>query len=106
MMARRMMMAKRAKVTGKKWQVFSGSKVKTIGGLKKSDLVLNKAGKVVSRKASQRARNSKNGKKIIAWAAATKSARKALGVKGFCPVGGSSRQGQALLAKVRSLYRK
>merc|ERR1719188_2905965 len=92
---------KRAKVS-----VFKGSKVKTVGGLKKTDLKKNKAGKIVSAKASARAKKSKQGGKILAWAAATKAARKALGVKGFCPVGGSSAKGKALLAKVKSLYKK
>merc|ERR1712194_184289 len=66
----------------------------------------NKSGKIVSAKASNRAKNSKSGKKIAAWGAATKTARKALGIKGFCPVGGSSAKGKALLAKVRSIYKK
>merc|ERR1719414_794224 len=99
------MMAKKKMVSikGKKWQVFNGSKVKTNGGLKKSDLIVNKQGKVVSKRASIRSKASKGGKKIIAWGHACKAARKSLGIKGFCPVGGSSKQGQALLAKVRSL---
>merc|ERR1719225_2292280 len=80
---------KRAKAS-----VFRGTKVKTVGGLKKSDLKKNKAGKIVSAKASNRAKNSKNGKKIAAWGAATKAARKALGIKKFCPVGGKTAQGK------------
>merc|ERR1712093_934914 len=40
--------------------VFNGSKTKTASGLKKSDLVKNKAGKIVSRKASA------NGKRAYA----------------------------------------
>merc|ERR1719412_1909726 len=89
-----------------KSSVFRGSKVKTSGGLQKKDLKKNKAGKIVSAKASARAKNSKSGKKIAAWGLATKAARKALGIKGFCPVGGKSSQGRALLAKVRSIYKK
>ena len=104
MMARKMAM-KKSKV-GKRRSVFSGTKVKTSGGMVKSDLKKNKNGKIVSRKASDRAKKSKNGRKIVAWGAATKSARKALGIKGFCPVGGSSARGKALLAKVRSIYKK
>merc|ERR1712032_1183666 len=99
-------MAKKKSVVGKKWSVFAGKKVRTVGGLKKADLVRNKRGKVVSRKAAAKAKNSKNGKKIAAWGAATKAARKALGIKGFQAVGGSSAAGKALLAKVRSIYRK
>merc|ERR1719211_697234 len=88
-----------AKGKREKVSVYKGTKAKTSGGLKKSDLKKNKAGKIVSVKASNRAKNSKNGKKIIAWAAATKAARKALGIKGFQAVGGSSPKGKALLAK-------
>merc|ERR1719350_1020957 len=78
--------SKIARGRGAKARVFRGSKEKTGGGLKKSDLIKNKSGKVVSKAASQRAKNSKNGKKIAAWGKATKEARKALGIKGFVPV--------------------
>merc|ERR1739844_718746 len=107
-MARKMAMKKSIIAKGKrgKASVFRGTKVKTSGGLQKKDLKKNKAGKVVSAKASNRAKNSKSGKKIAAWGLATKAARKALGIKGFCPVGGKSSQGKALLAKVRSIYKK
>merc|ERR1719162_1628152 len=92
---------KRAKVS-----VFKGSKVKTSGGLKKSDLKKNKNGKIVSAKRSAASKRSKAGQKIAAWGMAVKSARKALGIKGFCPVGGKTAQGKALHAKVRSIYKK
>merc|ERR1719237_773387 len=94
-----MRVSKIAKGRGAKARVFRGSKEKTGGGLKKSDLIKNKSGKVVSKAASQRAKNSKNGKKIAAWGKATKEARKALGIKGFVPVGGKTSRGQALLKK-------
>mmetsp|Transcript_121774 Transcript_121774/g.339172 ORF Transcript_121774/g.339172 Transcript_121774/m.339172 type:complete len:162 (+) Transcript_121774:71-556(+) len=91
--------------TGKlaKLVVFNGRKAKTQGGLTKADLSKNKDGKVVSKK------RSANGKKAFAksplkkWADATKAARKALGIRGFVPVGGSTAAGKALLAKVRSI---
>lgn len=86
--------------------MFKGSKVKTVGGLKKSDLKKNSNGKIVSKKASDNAKKSKSGKKIAAWGAAFKAARKALGIKGFVACGGKTKQGQALLAKTRSLYKK
>merc|ERR1719310_1449545 len=89
-----------------KSSIFRGTKQKTSGGLKKSDLKKNRAGKVVSVKASNAAKKKKSAKKIAAWGAATKAARKALGIKGFCAVGGKSAQGKALLAKVRSIYKK
>merc|ERR1712050_413969 len=85
-----------------KSQVFKGRKEKTVGGLKKSDLMKNKHGKVVSKKASARAKKGKT----AAWTGAVVKARRELGVKGFCPVGGKSAKGQALLKKVRSFYKK
>merc|ERR1719498_1528590 len=86
-MKRKMAMKKSVIARGKvaKARVFRGSKAKTVGGLKKADLVKNRQGKVVSRKASNRAKNSKSGKKIVAWSRAFVAARKALGVKGFKP---------------------
>merc|ERR1711935_921007 len=89
-----------------KSSVFRGTKVKTVGGLKKSDLKRNKNGKVVSVKASNAAKKRKGFGKFMAWINATKAARKALGVRGFRPVGGSSAKGKALLAKTKSLYKK
>merc|ERR1712190_513206 len=86
--------------------VFNGSKVKTYTGLKKSDLTKNKNGKIVSKKASAWAKKRPGFKKIVAWGAAFAKARKALGVKGFVACGGKTKQGQALLAKTRSFYKK
>merc|ERR1711862_221835 len=86
-----------------KSSVFRGTKVKTVGGLKKSDLMKNKNGKVVSKKSH--AAGKKNFKNIRGWTAAVSKARKALGIKGFCAVGGKSSKGKALLAKARSLYK-
>jgi len=86
--------------------VFRGTKTKTGGGLKKSDLTKNKRGKIVSKKASQRSKNSKAGKIISKWGAATKQARKQLGIKGFCPVGGKTAKGQQLYKAVKSIVGK
>merc|ERR1719321_1550011 len=103
-MKRKMAMKKSkvAKGRGAKARVYKGKKEKTSGGLKKGDIIKNKAGKFVSRKASNRAKNSKNGKKIIKWAHAFKAARKALGVKGFKPC----KKGSALYKKTMELYKK
>jgi len=94
--------SKVAKGRGAKARVFKGKKAKTSGGLTKADIVKNKRGKFVSKKASNRAKNSKNGKKIAKWGQATKAARKALGIKGFKPV----KKGSALYKKVMELYKK
>merc|ERR1719476_806746 len=97
-----MKVSKIAKGKRAKSSVFRGTKVKTVGGLTKDKLIKNKRGKIVSKAAS--AAGKKRGARIVKWARATVAARKALGIKGFCPIGGKSREGQALLKKVRSLY--
>merc|ERR1712232_313516 len=105
-MSKKKMMKKAMRVSkvGKKYSVFSGKKVRTSGGLKKTDLTKNKRGKVVGKKAH--AAGKKNFKNISKWSQAFKAARKSLGIKGFCAVGGKTKQGQQLLAKTRSLYKK
>merc|ERR1711879_544106 len=72
--------SKIAKGSHAKASVFSGSKEKTTGGLKKADLVKSKSGKIVSK-------SSAHGKKhygaIKGWTQACQKARKELGLKGF-----------------------
>merc|ERR1712166_1733470 len=62
-----------------KVMVLRGSKAKTVGGLKASDLIKNKNGRVVSKK------QSAQGKKNV-WIIAVKKARAALKIKGFCAI--------------------
>merc|ERR1712072_1132259 len=64
--------------------VFRGNKSKTQGGLTKDKLMKNKAGKIVSRKAS--AAGKKAYSNIKGWTVAVQKARKELGVKGFVAV--------------------
>ena len=90
---------KRARAT-----VFAGKKEKTATGLKKSDLMKNKNGKIVTKKTH--ANGLKSYKRISGWTAAVGKARKALGIKGFCAVGGKSAKGKALYAKAKSFYKK
>merc|ERR1719436_1028296 len=105
MAMKKMKMAKKVSIKGKKWQVFAGKKVKTVSGLKKSDLKKSKSGKIVSAKRS--ALSKKNfAKQIGKWHGAVVKARKALGIKGFVPVGGKTKAGQAFLAKARSFYKQ
>merc|ERR1711924_362536 len=65
-----------------KMVVFRGTKSKTGSGLKKSDLMKNKSGKIVSRK------QSANGKKAYArikgWTVAVTKARKLLASRASC----------------------
>jgi len=59
-----------------KLSVWKGKKVKTVGGLKKTDLVKSKHRKIVSAKRSEQGRNSK-------WSKATAKARAIKGYTGF-----------------------
>merc|ERR1719382_482377 len=69
----------------------------------KDKLTKNKLGKVVSKKASARAKRAFAGSAIKKWAEAVKAARKALGLTGFVPVGGKTAAGKALYAKAKTL---
>merc|ERR1712083_367605 len=98
-----MKVSKIARGRGARARVFRGLKEKTTGGLKKADLTKNKHGHVVSKKRS--AQGKKVYKYVAKWANAVGKARKALGLKGFVPVGGKTRAGATLLAKARSFYK-
>merc|ERR1712224_835932 len=79
--------------------VFRGRKQKTQTGLTKDNLVKSKSGKIVSKKASAHAKKMYASSRVKAWANAVKSARKALGYKGFVAIGGKTAKGKALYAK-------
>merc|ERR1712166_1221031 len=78
-----------------KRHAFAGKISKTISGLTKGDLMKNKAGKIVSRKASLRAKKSP-------WMAAVKQARATLKIKGFCAI----KKGTPLYKMAKELYKK
>merc|ERR1711933_179325 len=85
-----------------KWAVFRGTKTKTYTGLTKDKLMLNKRGKIVSKAASTAAKK-RYATSIKPWTQSVVTARKQLGITGFCPVNGKSAKGKALYAKARSL---
>merc|ERR1719454_1041138 len=93
-----------AKGRGAKTRVFKGTKGKTSGGLTKDKLMRNKRGKVVSKKAHAAAVKNYRANGLAKWTAAVQKARKELGIKGFCAVGGKSAQGKALYAKAKSFF--
>merc|ERR1719345_127153 len=74
---------------------FAGKLDKTKTGLKKTDLVMNKSGRVVSKKASLRAKKSP-------WIAAVSKARASLKIKGFCAI----KKGTPLYKLAKELYAK
>merc|ERR1719191_1147948 len=78
--------------------VFRGTKEKTVGGLTKTDLVKNKNGKIVSKKAH--ASGKKAYANIKGWTVAVQKARKALNVKGFVAV----KKGSPLYKKAKEFY--
>jgi len=68
-------------MTGSKIQVWNGTKTYTKGGLTKASLMMNKRGKVVSKKTN--AAGKKSFGAIKGWTAACTKARKELGITGF-----------------------
>merc|ERR1711979_144701 len=93
--AMKAMKAKKVSARLAKRHVFAGKTAKTIGGLKKSDLVKSKSGKIVSKKRSAFAKASP-------WLAAVKAARAALKLKGFVAI----KKGSPLYNKAKELYKK
>merc|ERR1739844_121241 len=86
-----------------KWAVFRGTKTKTIGGLTKDKLMLNKRGKVVSKVRSALAKKHYATSRFKAWVQSVTTAKKQMCITGFCPVNGKSAEGKALYAKAKSL---
>merc|ERR1719222_1582482 len=84
--------------------VFRGGKEKTKTGMTKGDLIKNKNGHIVAKKASAAAKKRFQGSKIQAWSKACQKARKELNIKGFCPFGGKTAAGKALYAKAKAIY--
>ena len=80
--------------------VFRGNKDKTVGGLKKADLIKSKSGKIVSKKAS--AAGKRAYKQISGWTKAVQQAGKQLKEKRFVAV----KKGTAVYKLAKDLYRK
>lgn len=78
--------------------VFNGRKEKTYTGLKKTDFKRNKAGKIVSRKASDRGKKAYA--RIKGWTEAVSKAKKNLGLTGFIAV----KKGSALYKAAKAIY--
>merc|ERR1711918_270355 len=76
-----------------KAMVLRGTKAKTVGGLKASDLYKNKRGKIVSKKASAKGKKS-------AWIQAVQKARSALKIKGFFAI----KKGTPFYKKAKEFY--
>merc|ERR1712203_1308879 len=83
--------------------VFAGRKEKTKTGIRKSDLMKNESGKIVTKKSH--ANGKKNYRHIAGWTKAVSAARKALGLTGFIALN-SGAKGKALYAKAKELFSK
>merc|ERR1719217_1035476 len=90
--------SKIAKGKNSKSVVLRGGKEKTYTGLKKSDLMKTKTGKVVTKK--QHAAGKKAFKNIKGWCDAVQKARKELGMKGFVAI----KKGSSLYKKAKEIY--
>eukprot|EP00411_Alexandrium_monilatum_P024654 CAMPEP_0175209286 /NCGR_PEP_ID=MMETSP0093-20121207/14054_1 /TAXON_ID=311494 /ORGANISM="Alexandrium monilatum, Strain CCMP3105" /LENGTH=125 /DNA_ID=CAMNT_0016502485 /DNA_START=85 /DNA_END=462 /DNA_ORIENTATION=- len=98
MKAMKAMKAMKSKVaTGRlaKSMVYKGSKAKTSGGLKASDIMRNKRGKFVSKRKSAAGLN-------FPWPKAVAAARAALGIKGFVCIN-SGPEGKAIYDKAKAI---
>merc|ERR1712087_1023965 len=83
--------------------VLKGQRERTTGGLKKDDLMLNKRGKAVSKKAS--AHGKRVFRNVEPWLDCMMSARKALHMSGFVAINGKTLQGKALYVKTKGLFK-
>ena len=92
--------AKRVSVIGKKWQVWNGTRAKTVGGLIKKDLMKSKSGKIVSKKLASRGKAmlKKNG--LGKWTKAVQQVRKQMGLTGFVAI----KKGTPFYKAVRKVY--
>merc|ERR1712138_261958 len=81
--------------------VLRGSKEKTAGGLKASDLIKNKSGKIVSKKKSAAAKK-RFATTVGPWMQAVKKARVALKIKGFVAI----KKGSPLYIKAKEFFGK
>lgn len=82
---------------------LKGKKEKTASGKTKEDLMINKRGKVVHKRASA-AGQERYKKNLMGWTEALMKARNELGIKGMCAVGGRTAQGKALYLKAKAIY--
>ena len=79
---------------GSKEQVYKGIANITKGGLKKKDIIL------IDNKYKNKI------KQVNIWANAVKQARKELGLTGFVPIGGKTKEGKMLLARINKIRKK
>eukprot|EP00931_Biecheleriopsis_adriatica_P023124 TRINITY_DN1467_c0_g1_i1.p1 TRINITY_DN1467_c0_g1~~TRINITY_DN1467_c0_g1_i1.p1 ORF type:complete len:427 (-),score=143.72 TRINITY_DN1467_c0_g1_i1:40-1320(-) len=97
--------AKRRAMLQERRKVMKGLLKKTASGLTKDDLVINKRGKIVSKKKSEQGKK-RYANFLAVWVQAVKDARSKLNVKGFAAIGGRTQEGQELYETAKDLYEK
>ena len=95
------------KYYGSKAEVYHGSARYTKGGLIKSDIkrIDDGYGNFRYKSKKQQAAGHKKGTFRDKWSKAMKKARKELQLEGFVPVGGTTKDGKALLKLTRQLMK-
>merc|ERR1711972_522673 len=83
--------------------VLKGKRAATSGGLTSADLMVNKRGRIVSKKRAEAGR-SLYAKYLHKWTNAVMKAREQLGLTGFVPIGGRTQDGQQLHKRAARLY--
>jgi len=93
---------------GSKAEVFHGTARFTKGGLSKKQIkrVNDGYGNYRYKSIKQQKQGKKKNSFIKKWAKAVKKAKKELGMDGFIPVGGSSKEGKALLKRTRQIIKE
>ena len=97
---------RKLKMVGSRMEVFKGKALSTSkrSKLQKGALIKNQKGKIVSAAQSQATKSRFAESAAGKWAEGLRIARAELGETGFCPLGGKSARGQALLAKTKEAY--
>ena len=97
---------RKLKMVGSRMEVFKGKALSTSkrSKLQKGALIKNQKGKIVSAAQSQATKTRFASSAAGKWAQGLRIARSELGETGFCPIGGKSARGQALLAKTKEAY--
>jgi len=95
--------------TGKKAKaaVWKGHKLRTKKGMRKDNLRKStSSGKIVSKRVSENSKQQYLANGLDKFNRATMAARTLMNIQGFCPVGGKTERGQALLKKAREIFRE
>eukprot|EP00927_Polykrikos_kofoidii_P019810 TRINITY_DN1928_c0_g1_i2.p2 TRINITY_DN1928_c0_g1~~TRINITY_DN1928_c0_g1_i2.p2 ORF type:complete len:138 (-),score=30.18 TRINITY_DN1928_c0_g1_i2:295-708(-) len=103
-MKKAMKVSKVARGSRMRAAVLGGKKEKTYTGLKASDLMKNKRGRIVSKKSSAVARKRYEGSKLQKWIQAISAARKQLGINGYVSMNSPTPEGRAYYAKAKAIY--